>query len=378
MNVTKLHLKQLSILVASLLAAQAAVAGPTIEFGENKESSLSVGMGLRTSYSNADTGSGGARSNAFSLDNARIYLSGKLNDKISGMLNYDAKAPTPSGGTGEVIDANAQFNITPDLTIWAGRFLSPSDRANMAGGFYSLGGGYWSSIASRYGYNGGYIGRDDGVAVVGSAMAGKLQYGFGAFNGHTAFNLSGVPAGYTNTASSTQPMYSGRVQYDFWDAEPGLLYGTGNYLGSKDILAIGVATRMSAGGANGTTARGDYNSTSVDFLFEKKGVGPGAISLEAAYYTYNTDGAVLSEQGKAISSAIGYIFNQKVGWGQFQPFVRYQKFNADNQITTSKYDFGTDYIIKAYNARVAGFYSKQSVTNSNDSNSVNVALQVQF
>ena len=129
MNVTKLHLKQLSILVASLLAAQAAVAGPTIEFGENKESSLSVGMGLRTSYSNADTGSGGARSNAFSLDNARIYLSGKLNDKISGMLNYDAKAPTPSGGTGEVIDANAQFNITPDfyhlviVRIWLEVFI---------------------------------------------------------------------------------------------------------------------------------------------------------------------------------------------------------------------------------------------------------------
>ena len=376
--VIKTQLKPLSFLVFSLLAAQVATAGPTIEFGDNKESSLSVGMGLRTSYSNADTASGGARTNTFSLDNARVYLSGKLNDKISGMLNYDAKAPTPTGGTGEVIDANAQFKITPDLTIWAGRFLSPSDRANMAGGFYSLVGGYWSSIASRYGYNGGYIGRDDGVALVGSALDGKLQYGFGAFNGHTAFNLSGVPAGYTSTASSTQPMYSGRVQYDFWDAEPGLLYGTGNYLGTKDILAIGVATRMSAGGANGTSVTGDYNSTSVDFLFEKKGVGAGAVSLEAAYYTYNTDGAVLSEQGKAYSGALGYIFNEKVGWGQFQPFVRYQKFNADSQISTQKYDLGTDYIIKAYNARIAGFYSKQSVTNANDTSSINVALQVQF
>ncbi len=368
----------LGVLTLGFLGINLACAGPTIEFGENNESSLTVGMGLRTSYTNADAGTSAARTNDFSLDTARVYLSGKLNSNISGMLNYDAKAPTPNGGTGEVIDANAQFAISPDITIWAGRFLSPSDRANMAGSFYSLGGGYWSSIASRYGYNGGYIGRDDGVAVVGSAMLGKLQYGFGAFNGHTAFNIAPAPAGYTSTAKSSQPMYSGRVQYDFWDAEPGLLYGTGNYLGGKDILAIGIATRMSASGSSYSTYKGDYNSTSVDFLFEKKGVGPGALSLEAAYYTYNTDGVVLSEQGKAYSGALGYIFKEKIGWGQFQPFVRYQKFNADTQITTEKYDFGTDYIIKAYNARVAGFYSKQSVTNSTDTNSINVALQVQF
>jgi len=367
-------------LIFGMLGVNYAVAGPTIEFGENKESSLTVGIGMRADFTNSDNGNSAAKTNAFTLDNARIYLSGKLNDKISGMLNYDAKAPTPTGGTGEVIDANAQFKITPDLEIWAGRFLSPSDRANMAGSFYSLGGGYWSSIASRYGYNGGFIGRDDGVAVAGGAMGGKLQYGFGAFNGHTAFNLSGTPTGYTGStlASTYQPMYSGRIQYDLWDAEPGLFYGTGNYLGGKDILAIGIATRTQAGGSTGSSVVGDYNSTSVDFLFEKKGVGPGAISLESAYYTYNTDGAVLSEQGKAVSAALGYIFNEKLGWGQFQPFVRYQKFDADSNITTKKYDIGTDYIIKGYNARVAGFYSKQNVTNQTDTNSFTVALQVQF
>lgn len=69
---------------------------------------------------------------------------------------------------------------------------------------------------------------------------------------------------------------------------------------------------------------GDYKSYSVDFLLEKKNVGPGTASLEAAYYDYDTDDIFLSEQGKAYSAGANYLFNAKSGWGQFMPFVRYQ------------------------------------------------------
>lgn len=377
----------LPIVIQMVCGVNLAFAGPTIEYGDNKESSITVGAGVQGSYTNTDAAVNNTK-NSFAVGSARIYLSGNLNKSISGMLNFDAKAPTPTGGTGEVIDANIQFKINPNYTVWAGRFLSPSDRANMAGPFYSLGGGYWSSVASRYGYNGGHIGRDDGVAIEGSALDGMLQFGFGAFNGHTAFNLSGAPAGYTGSslASTYQPMYSGRIQIDFWDAEPGLLYGTGNYLGAKDILAIGIASRAQKGGATGSIVVGDYKSNSVDFLLEKKGVGPGAISFEAAYYTYDTDGAVLTEQGKAYSAAMGYIFNQKVGSGdlsgQFQPFIRYQQFKDEEttSLQTKKYDLGVDYIMKGYNARIAAFYSDTQIsqTAKTTSKAFTVTATVQF
>jgi hypothetical protein len=46
----------------------------------------------------------------------------------------------------------------------------------MAGAYYSLGGGYWQSVASRYGYNGGiFRGRDDSVVVWGQVADGKLS-----------------------------------------------------------------------------------------------------------------------------------------------------------------------------------------------------------
>ena len=376
----KLVLKR-NHLVAALVAgimlpAMNAQAGGTITFGEDK--SVSVGLGLRGSFSSVENGApnGTSDSQNFSLDSARIYLSGSLNKYIKGMLNTEKDI---AGQGFQAIDANVQIQITPELTIWAGRFLSPSDRANLAGPYYSLGGGYWSGIASRYGFNGGYIGRDDGVAVVGSLLDGKLSYSFGAFEGNRAFQIAPSPATSVagNRTGSDGLMYAGRLQVDFWDAEPGY-YGTGNYLGGKDILAVGIAGRSQKNGAFSATRTGDYSSYSVDFLLEKKGVGPGALSIEAAGYDYDTSNVFLSEQGTAYSAGVGYIFNQKVGWGQFQPFVRHQKFSPDNNIDTKKTDFGVNYIIDGYNAQVGAVYSNTKVTGARDVRAISVAMQFQF
>jgi hypothetical protein len=359
-----------------MLSAINANAGGTITFGEDK--SVSIGLGMRGSFSSVENGApnGTSDSQNFSLDSARIYLSGSLNKNIKGMLNTEKDI---AGQGFQVVDANVQLAITPELTIWAGRFLSPSDRANMAGPYYSLGGGYWSGIASRYGYNGGYIGRDDGVAVVGSVLGGKLAYAIGAFEGNTEFKIASAPASSVtaNRTGSDGLMYAGRLQFDFWDAEPGY-YGTGNYLGAKDILAIGIAGRTQKNGAYSTTATGDYSSYSVDFLLEKKDIGPGALSIEAAGYDYDTSDVFLGEQGTAYSAGLGYIFNQKVGWGQFQPFVRYQKFNPDTNVDTKKYDLGVNYIIDGYNAQVSGVYSNTKVTGASDVSAISVAMQFQF
>jgi hypothetical protein len=373
----KFHKNRLVVTTAAAVAMLPAInahAGGTITFGEDK--SVSIGFGMRSSFSSVENGApnGTSRSNDFNLDSARIYLSGSLSKNIKGMLNTEKDI---AGEGFQAIDANVQLEISPEFAIWAGRFLSPSDRANMAGPYYSLGGGYWSGIASRYGYNGGYIGRDDGVAAVGTLLDGKLAYSFGAFEGNTAFKIAPVAALFTGRTGSDGLMYAGRLQYDFWDAEPGY-YGTGNYLGSKDILAIGIAGRTQGNGAYSAVKTGDYKSYSIDFLLEKKGVGPGAISIEAAGYDYDTDDVFLSEQGKAYSAGLGYIFSQKVGWGQFQPFVRYQKFNPDDNIDTKKYDVGVNYVIDGYNAQISSVYSDTKVTDKPNTNAFMVTLQAQF
>ncbi len=353
---------------ASSLLSLHASAAATLPVGTDK--SLTLGFGMRSSFTSAEDGApnGTSRSNDFNLDSARIFLSGTLSSSIGGMLNTEW-----DGEQVRVLDAAGKFSFSPALNIWAGRLLSPSDRANMAGPYYSLGGGYWAGVASRYGYNGGiFRGRDDGVVAWGNAMQGKLGYSFGAFEGRS-FGIGSLSQGQAKAAGisvSDDLMYAGRVQFDFWDAEPGY-YGTGNYLGSKDILAIGVAARTQKNGVLSPTRRGDYSAWNVDFLLEKKLAG-GAFGIEAAWYDYDTDRVVLSEQGRAWSAGASFML------GKLQPFARYQHFAAASNIDTRQVDLGLNYIIDGYNAQVSAAYSASKTSISASSDKLVVALQLQY
>jgi hypothetical protein len=383
-----------SAVMASLsIYATNSQAAATITFGEDQY--VSVGFGFISSYKSVEDGAANKsdRSNDFSLDSARLYLSGSMNKYIKGMLNTERSG----GGEGniEVIDANVQFQLTPEIAIWAGRFLSPSDRANMAGPYYSSGGGggYWANISSRYGWNGGVIGRDEGVAFVGSFLEDKLAVSFGAFEGDNIFRFSQEKDTLGNVINGLSEkdgtkdklMYAGRVQVAFWDPEPGY-YGTGNYFGAKDILTVGIAGRQKKDGVVSTTAVGDYTSYSIDFLMEKKNVGPGTLSLEAAYYDYDTDKVFLAEEGDAYYVGAGYLFDTPVGWGKFMPFARHQQFDADNNVKTKRTDFGVNYVMAPYNALISAEYQKTDVSgsgsvslpNRGDKNAVLISLQMQF
>ena len=354
--------------IAGSFSALEARAGATVNIGPDQ--SVSIGFGMRASYTNAEHGApDGSRSNDFNLDSARIYLGASLNKQIKGMFNTEW-----DGDKIRVLDAVGEFALSPELNVWAGRLLSPSDRANMAGPYYSLGGGYWAGVASRYGYNGGiFRGRDDGVVVWGNLLDGKLGYSAGAFEGHT-FGIGSLTQSAAKAAgikASDDPMFAGRLQYDFWDAEPGY-YGTGNYLGTKDILAVGIAARAQKDGVLLPSAVGDYRSWNVDFLLEKPLAGAGAVSLEAAWYDYDTDNIIKSEQGKAWLVGAGYIVNS------LQPFVRYQKFAADTGIDTRQGDVGVNYVIDGYNAQLAALYSRTTVTNVPNQSKFAVTLQLQY
>ena len=120
---------------------------------------VSVGAGVRTYFSNIDDDGSAEDVADFNLDSARIYISGKATENISVMFNteYDG-----SDEKVRVIDAVAQFAFSDQFNIWAGRFLPPSDRANLYGPYYSSNWGVF-----RDGVQDGYLfettGRDDGV-----------------------------------------------------------------------------------------------------------------------------------------------------------------------------------------------------------------------
>jgi len=306
-----------------------------------QDSPVSVGAGVRTSFTSLDIDGASEDINDFELNNARIYLGGKATEQISLMFNteyssFDEKVV--------VIDAVAKFEFSKEFNIWAGRFLPPSDRANMYGPFYAN-----NFVPFVDGVQANYpsetTGRQDGVMYWGQLGIAKISAG-----------VFDAPV----TKGDSDVIYAARAQLDFWDSEDGY-YLNGTYYGEKDLLALGVATQ---------TASGD-NAYTVDFLLEKKLDNAGVVSLEAEYAKYDgLGGAPLAitiagiPVGAAESDgfyALGaYLFPQVVGIGRFQVLVKAGEatfeFPVAGDVDQETAELNLNYIIKDFKARIGLFY----------------------
>jgi len=226
---------------------------------------VKVGGGLRTSFSStsfdADFDEDGNDDSAsdFTLNSARLYISGKATDNIGFMFNTEYNQPNE---TIRVIDAVAQFSFSGGThNVWVGRFLPPSDRANLYGPYYASNWAvYQDGVQDGYPFE--TEGRDDGIAYWGQFDKVKLSVG--------AFDVSGL------TTNDNDVLLAGRVQVDFWDPEAGY-YLNGTYYGEKDLLAIGVAAQTADAG----------DAYSLDFLLEKKLGNSGVITIESEYAMYD-------------------------------------------------------------------------------------------
>ena len=350
--------------VAAGLMLACSLSAGAAEFKVNDDVTLNAGLGLRASYSRRDFGApdGNSKSNDFSVESARLYLGGSYAKMFKATLN------TEPGGDDKVrlLDGIAQFEPMAEFNVWIGRMLPPSDRANLYGPYYAV---PWSFPGVVSNYPSIFAGRDNGLTVWGRPLAGKLVYALGAFEGHNkVLGLSG---------QSDKMLYSGRVAYNVWDPEPAPAYYTGGwYGGTKDILTVGLAGQSQKDGVRGAAAPGKLSMWSVDLLAEKK-LGAGVPTFEAALYKYslgapdcgsgepgapaclageNVGGQV---DGKATLLSGAWLIPQTIGWGQFQPFLRWQRFKRTLSSTTAKqFDLGVNYLIRGPNARLTFQYSK--------------------
>ncbi len=293
---------------------------------------VTIGGGLQTSFVHTEPDGGGS-TDQFLVNHARLYVNGPVTDWIKFMFNTDYDSSTNKIG---VLDAVAQIGKTPELNIWVGRFLPPSDRANLTGPFYSL---EWARFTDgvQDAYPSVYQGRDNGVAYWGT-FAKKVKVSAGVFDGASATGTSKIVG-------------AARVQIDFWDPEDGY-YLNSTYYGDKKLLAIGGATQVQ----DGRTA------TTVDFLLEKKLPNGGAFTIESEYSNYNRLGGYEAAYAKS-QGAYGlasYLFPKAVGIGKFEILGKYAKAEFTHGSGPS-YDQKTtevnfNYVIKQFNARIMTFY----------------------
>lgn len=356
-------------------------AGATIPFGDGQ--SISIGMGIRGSLTNASNAApDGSDEFDANLDSIRLYLGGKLNDHIGATFNTEYSDAT---GDIKVLDAYLQFGLNEHFNVWAGQLLPPSDRSNLDGPYY-LSSYNYPGLVSRYPAK--YAGRDVGATFWGSFLDKHLSYAVGVFRGHNRIS------GASNDGSN--PLFAGRVAYNFWEVEdnPGY-YTSSTYYGSANILTLAFAGMYQKDGVGTAASPGNFSAWNVDALMEKKIGDGGAVTLEGAYYQYRTQGRIDVAPsfngagatdnvggiaaGDAYLASIGFLIPSEVGPGRLQPVVRFQQFDPKGFSGHDRqYDASLNYIIKGHNARISLDYARFTSSFGPNSHLITLGAQLQF
>lgn len=329
---------------------------------------VTVGAGIQTSiydcdkaciYSPSVVAPGDTNVQGVALDSMRLYINGSVTDTIKMTFNteYTGTGSGPGANKLEVMDAIGRFEFNDYVNIWAGRFLPPSDRANLYGPYFA---NDWAPYADGVAdfYPDVAIGRDNGLAYWGQFGILKVQAGL--FDGQTLNSA---------VADKSKLLYAGRLTLDFWDPEPGY-YFNGTYYGEKNLLAVGLAAQSQDG----------HSTYSIDGLMEKKLADLGAVTIEAEYNHDDGLTAVNHSDGWYVLGA--YVFPQVIGIGKFQVLGKYSQKSIDELPVNDRLkttEFNLNYIIKDFSARVGFYYLNQKDDLAGSSpNEFGIKLQLQM
>jgi len=319
---------------------------------------VTVGAGVQASFLHTDT-RGSDATDSFPLNSVRVYVNGPVTSKIKFMFNTEYEGVH---NTLTVLDAAARFELSNRFNVWVGRFLPPSDRANLYGPYYAH---HWLTFSD--GVQDGYpmvaAGRSNGAMFWG--QFGKVKLSAGGFDGMSA------------TGSNTL-IGAGRVQVDFWGPEDGY-YLNGTYYGDKNLLALGAA---------GQVQGSDKRAYSVDVLLERKVRAAGAVTFEAEWARYDQLGGYsighgLNDGGYVLGS---YLFPKLVGAGRFEVLAKSGKARfregrtaADGNFDQTTTELNLNYVIKQFNSRLMIFFQDTRFTAVRpDSKRVGVGVQLQM
>ena len=352
----------LGLAALALLPAGGAMADITIPTPAVTLPPISIGAGMRSSFTHTDATVDSNSSNDFALDSVRLYVNGSILPQIKFTFDTEYTGSAPAGSnTVEVLDAIARFEFSDKLNFWGGRFLPPSDRSNLYGPYYA---NNWKVYEDgvQDGYPMEASGRDNGAAYWG--QFGILKVSAGVFD---------TPG----TTGKSEVISAARLQLDFWDPEPGY-YLNGTYYGEKDILAVGVAGQTEA----------DKHAFTADLLMEKKLGNAGVVSFESEYARYDKLGGYGGFDGSYTDSngyyaLLAYLFPQQVGIGKFQLLGKYgtAKFDAGDadEYRQRTAEFDLNYVIKTFNARLSLFYKGAYLEGGlPDSRQVGLGVQLQM
>ncbi len=341
--------------------------------------------------------SGADYSSDFGLNNARIYIDGQIHKYIKFTFNTECfncfigGNAAVFGGNSSVgmLDAIGKFEFNRYFNIWAGRTLVPNTRGELNGPFYhqtfegfktpffpaDFSGNFNGALGAFTSAPGqaGLYGRDNGVVFFGDLEIpqpwgnnGTLQYSTMISTGLKSAFLLGPNQKESNS-------WTGRLTYNFLNPEknPGYYTSGGYYGGAGDILALAIAVQHQKDGAGTFAQRSDFTGLVVDLLFEKpfeNNMGTFTFNAEYKHFWADYDkltGGATAFAGPACFCMFRgtswtmyglYLIPHKVGIGRFQPYGRFTSITPDMSSNREELEFGTNYVIDGYNARLSAFY----------------------
>ncbi len=372
-----------AILTFGMFNVQPAQAGAKIKISD--DSNFDLGFRLQTLYLNNDSDLT-SNTNEFKLRRARFRLKGNVTKYVTGFLQTEfSDDDINGGGDMRLIDGWVMVKPYKLLNVIGGMQMAAVTRMGMtsSGGLmtmdrpgvnnYVLTWGSRGRVAfntaslagTRNGLGGDVMVRDLGVSLFGATSftdTAHFKYYFGISEGQD-------PA----TRSSDSERFSGRVQFNFFDAESGL-FNLSTYLGKKKTIALGAGydTQSDVAVDSITGQKIDYGFFTLD-AFADYPIGPGTLTAEMAYNDLDLDDAknVLADektgtpfagavaapqsQGSGFYGELGYFIND------WQPWVMYEQWDSDGANDAGDwqaYRIGLSYFIKGHNANIKAGYEK--------------------
>ncbi len=341
---------------------------------------LTVGAGLRFQMAsrNSDTDD----SSEFSIDSQRFYISGQLNE----YLKFNINTEKYEGDSMMTIDALLRFEFDPAVNLWVGRTLVPSDRPGLNGPYADMSWNQYRQPLFSADYDGpaGQLGRSEGAVLWGTT--GKFQYQLGAFEG--------LEDDYGN--DSDHLLYAGRLAYNFLNVESYSGYYThGTYYGTQgNILTAAIVLQSQSDGTGSKAESGDFSAYAFDIFSERVLSNGGVFTFEGGYKEIDADFTPVSPpptsddkcfclfDGNSHYATAGYLFQEAVGPGKFQPYLRYTKNNPSDANSSDSMEWGLNYVIVNNKASINLNYVSGDTNASgyagNDTDTVTLGILLQF
>jgi len=364
----------IAAIVLLALAASPALAGAKLKI--NDKSEIDFGFRLQTLFISSDELRNGAVESYtdFKVRRGRLRIALKVNDNFSAFIQTEVQDDSANSGFDmRVIDAWINVKKNDWAQLFMGMNMAPATRQNMTSSgvlmaidrpgityktltwgsraLYTFSNTTYGASRAPGGVGGGNLDGTAAVRDLGATLFGSGKVGDKA---NLKYYLA-VNDGIQN-ANEDSLRYTGRVQVNLWDAEPGY-YNSSTYLGKKKTLGFGLSFDQQADVAIGNEGNVDYEQTSFDVFLEWPTSDHTALTFEAAYQMldFGDDTLYLQSQGDGFYAQLGYMINK------WQPWVEYETWTSDaaNDVgNLTNMRIGFTYFMAGQNANVKVGYEK--------------------